>query len=394
MAVKILIVDDTLVNRKVLQGILRKEPDVEFATAANGEQAIETARRLHPDLVLLDIMMPIKDGYQVCAELKADPRTADIPIVFLSALNSAADKIKGFEIGGADYITKPFDNGEVLARVRTQLRLRRLSESLLAANRQLLEEQQRLKADLRAAAEIQRALIPRPQLRVPGIRTAWVFEPCATVGGDIFNVRPLDDEHVSFYVLDVNGHGVPAAMVSVSASQSLAPGSGLVVQRHAGGRPTITAPVDVLAELDREYPIGRFDHYFTISYLVLHLPTGLLRYSTAAHPLPVLMGPGGALRLLEEGGPVIGLGDMIFDAGQVALAVGDRVFLYTDGIVEHSEPDGPQFGTEALYAALRRTREQPLEDACEAIRAEVHAFAAAAPADDISLLAFEYVGLP
>ncbi len=381
-------------NQKVLQGILRKEPDLEIVTAANGGDAVAMAQRLHPDLILLDIMMPIKDGYQVCTELKADAATAEIPIIFLSALGEVADKIKGLDLGAADYITKPFDNGEVLARVRTQLRVRQLSQTLREVNGRLLEEQARLQADLRAASDVQRALIPRPGFELPGIRLAWLFEPCSTVGGDVFNVRRLDEEHVAFYVLDVSGHGVPAAMVSVSVSQSLAPGSGIVLARPPGRAVTITAPGDVLAHLDGEYPIGRFDHFFTISYLVLHVPSGRLRYSTAAHPSPVLQAGDGSLRLLEEGGPVIGLGDMTFDPGETSLVAGDRLFLYTDGIVEHAERDGPAFGVDSLYAILRRTRAGTLEEACEAVRAEVHAFAAAPPADDISLLAFEYRGSP
>lgn len=390
MTEKVLIVDDTLINQKILSAILRKA-GLEYATAGDGVQALEAVRRDPPDLILLDIMMPAKDGYEVCAELKADPQTAGIPIIFLSALGEASDKVKGLSLGAADYIAKPFDNAEVQARVETQLRLRRLTQSLIKLNQELVEKQAALEEDLKAAADIQKALIPKPNLSIPGVSLAWVFEPCATIGGDVFTAFRLDDQHVAFYILDVNGHGVPPAMVAVSASQSLSPGSGIVLRRT--GSASITPPVEVLAELDAEFPLSRFDRYFTIVYLVLHLPTGVLRYSAAGHPMPILQRVDGSLTHLEEGGPLIGLGGLPFDPGERQLGPGDRVFLYTDGLTEAVEPSGALFGIARLEELLRSHRQASLQDACQAIDRAVREFCAGAPpSDDISLLAFEYQG--
>ena len=151
---KILIVDDVETNRKVLLGILRNERCV-LLTAEDGPQAIDIARRERPDLILLDIMMPGKDGYEVCVELKNDARTLHVPVLFLSALSEKANKIKGLELGAVDYITKPFDNAEVLARVRSHLKIRRLTGELLTINRELVTKQRSLDADLRAAGDIQ-----------------------------------------------------------------------------------------------------------------------------------------------------------------------------------------------------------------------------------------------
>ncbi|HLA76782.1 MAG TPA: SpoIIE family protein phosphatase [Vicinamibacteria bacterium] len=391
MAEKVLIVDDTLINQKILAAILKKA-GFEYAVAGDGVQALAAVRGDPPDLILLDIMMPAKDGYEVCAELKADPRTADIPIIFLSALGEASDKVKGLSLGAADYIAKPFDNAEVQARVETQLRLRRLTQSLIKLNRDLLDKQQALEEDLKAAADIQKALIPRPDLRFPGLELATVFEPCATIGGDVFTAFRLDEEHLAFYILDVNGHGVPAAMVAVSASQSLSPGSGIVLRRTDGV--AITPPEQVLAELDVEFPLSRFDRYFTIVYLVLHLPTGLMRYSGAGHPLPILQRTDGTIEHLEEGGPLIGLGGIPFDRGERRLGPGDRVFLYTDGLTEAAEPGGALFGTARLEELVRSQRRTSLQESCQAIDRAVREFSAGAPpSDDVSLLAFEYQGV-
>ena len=160
MGETVLVVDDTPVNQKLLSSILRRSGHG-VEVAADGIQALAAVAASPPDLILLDVMMPGKDGFTVCAELKADPATADIPIIFLSAMGEVADKVKGLELGAADYIAKPFDSAEVLARTNTQLRLRRLNQSLVRANQDLKAKQLLLEEDLRAAADVQRALIPQ-----------------------------------------------------------------------------------------------------------------------------------------------------------------------------------------------------------------------------------------
>ncbi len=394
MTSRILIVDDAVFNQKILASIVRKA-GFEPLVAGDGAEALRRARESRPDLVLLDVVMPGMDGYEVCAELKADAELADIPVIFLSSLDEPADKIKGLTAGAADYITKPFDGGEVLARVQTQLRLRQLTQALQSLNRDLVAKQRSLDDDLSAAADIQGALIPRADLTLPGLALSWLFIPSLAVGGDIFNAQQLDAEHVAFYILDVNGHGVPAAMVSVLAWQSLSPAMGLVVRPGDGGTSAsrVAPPAEVMCGLEREYPYERFERYFTISYLVLHLPSGRLAYSTAAHPFPILGREDGALQTLEEGGSIVGLGLGLYDEGEVRLRQGDRIFLYTDGIVEYRAPTGEFFGEERLHDVLRSARDRPLCDVETLLRSALLSFGAGAPAeDDISFLVCEYHG--
>ncbi len=143
MPEKVLIVDDNIDNRRLLVHMLRKS-GYDLAEAADGHEALALTQEFCPDLILLDIMMPELDGFQVCATLKSDPDTADIPVIFLSARTETRDKIKGLEIGGVDYITKPFDRGEVLARVRTQIKIRRLTKELVLTNAELRQKNQEL----------------------------------------------------------------------------------------------------------------------------------------------------------------------------------------------------------------------------------------------------------
>jgi signal transduction histidine kinase len=135
----ILIVDDTPANLRLLTGILA-EHGYKVRAAPNGTLALQAAQSDPPDLILLDIMMPGMDGYAVCVQLKADERTRDIPVIFLSALTEAMDKIKAFSVGGVDYVAKPFQTVEVLARVETHLALRNLQKSLEEQNLRLQEE--------------------------------------------------------------------------------------------------------------------------------------------------------------------------------------------------------------------------------------------------------------
>ncbi len=397
MSSRILIVDDAVLNQRLLTSILRKA-GFECLVAGDGGEALRAAREALPDLLLLDVVMPGKDGYEVCAELKADELLADIPVIFLSSLDDAADKIKGLAAGAADYITKPFHGGEVLARVETQLRLLHLTRALKGLNHDLVEKQRHLDDDLLAAAGIQKALIPRVDLALPGLLLCRLFVPSSAVGGDIFNVQQLDPEHVAFYILDVNGHGVPAAMVAVLVWQSLLPAMGLVVHPAWAGQPgdtgcRVAPPAEVILGLEQEYPYERFERYFTMSYLVLHVPSGRLTYSTAAHPLPILGRRDGTLELLEEGGSIVGLGLGRYDEGEVRLERGDRIFLYTDGIVEYRSPAGEFFGEERLHDVLRSARALPLSAIGEQLEDALKSFGGGAPAeDDISFLAWEYHG--
>ena len=143
-AANILIVDDTPANLRLLSGMLTKE-GYTVKLAPNGKLALMNAQAMPPDLILLDIMMPGLSGHEVCEQLHADPRTHDIPIIFLSALNQTEDKVKAFTSGGVDYITKPFQLEEVLARVRTHLRLYALQEQLAKRVRELEEAMAQIK---------------------------------------------------------------------------------------------------------------------------------------------------------------------------------------------------------------------------------------------------------
>ena len=397
MSEKIFIVDDNLVNRKLLTAILKKE-GYELLEAEDGEEAIELAFREMPDLILLDIMMPKKDGYEVCAELKDDGRTANIPIIFLSAKTQTEDKIKGLDLGGADYVTKPFDRGEVLARVKAQLKIAGLTKEVIKANEALLKKQEALDEDLKAAAGIQRSLLPQepPDTRI--VDVAWQFIPCEKIGGDIFNMFRLDETHWGIYMLDVSGHGVPLALVAVSVSQILHPQQGLLLKKAIKPPPfyEIVSPAEVLNLLDQEYPIERFNKFFTISYILLNTEDKSIRYSSAAHPPPIMLHWNGEIELLDKGGTIIGLGGLLpFEEGEKHVRAGDKLLIYTDGIVEYQNKDGEFYGDERFHRELQRLREMPISDMVDGIIDSIMDFGDNnPPQDDVTLLGIEFKGEP
>jgi len=394
MREKVLIVDDSIANRKLLSAILKKE-GYELLEAVDGEQAIEVANEELPDLILLDIMMPKIDGYQVCETLKSNEQTFTIPIIFLSAMTEEKDKIKGLDLGAADYVTKPFNKGEVLARVRAQLKIRSLTQSLLKANRELEEKQKSLEEDLKAAGLIQQSLLPSQECAIENAETAWSFMPCQKVGGDLFNFYQLDEDHWAIYIFDVSGHGVPSAMVAVSVSQMLRPEVGLILKKSADSKSSeIVPPSEVLTRLDREYPMERFDKYFTLVYFVFNAKTGSLHYSNAAHPPPIVLRANGSHELLQQGGTIVGLGGLLpFEEGAVTLHPGDKLFVYTDGITEYENSAGQMLGQDGLLSEFNRMRDRPIAEMVDSVLARIVEFGDGAdPQDDVSLLGLEYKG--
>ncbi len=393
MKERILIVDDSEDIRVLLRRILVKA-GYDVAEATGAEEALSRAEALRPDLILLDIVMPGMDGFTVCEELGRKALLADVPVVFLSARSDTADKVRGLEVGGADYITKPFDKAEVLARVENQLKIRRLTCELKRSNAKLTEKQAVLDEDLKAAAGIQQSLLPRTVPDISNLAIAWKFMPSHVIGGDIFNVFRLDEDHVGMYMIDVSGHGVPSALITVSVSQVLQPNSGRVTKERTYEAPgyRITSPGRVMEALDREYPIERFGRYFTIVYLIINTRTGTVMYSNAAHPIPLIMRGNETLEPLDKGGTIIGLdGRIPFEEEEKVLGKGDKVILFTDGVVEYRNNSGEFFGENRFYSLLYDLRNEGIEDLLDAVVAAIEDFGEGAEfQDDITLVALEY----
>jgi len=391
----ILIVDDTPANLQVLAGML-KERGYKVRPAPSGKLALLAAERDPPDLILLDINMPGMNGYEVCEHLKADELLGGIPVIFISALTEQLDKVKAFATGGVDYITKPFQMEELHARVETHLKLRRLRTELEDANVLLAKANCRMSRDLQAAAKIQEAFLPRNLPRVPGTEFAWIYRPCDELAGDGLNIIPLNHENIALYVLDVSGHGVASALLSVTLSRLLSlpsdPASILVRGADISNVFDITPPAEVAAELNRLFPFDLATTQFaTMVYGVLNVASGEFRYVSAGHPGPVHLSRDATPRILESQGSPIGLADDAYEERSIRLAAGDRLYLYSDGVPEAMDADGTAFGEARLLSAIGRERSESLDHGVATLADSITQWRGLEkPQDDISVLAVEF----
>ncbi len=254
--------------------------------------------------------------------------------------------------------------------------------------KELRNKQQQLSKELKIAAGIQQSLIPSYSPRIGSIRVAWRFEPCEQIGGDIFNFHYTGRNHISFYMLDVCGHGVSSALISAAISQFL--------QTHyelSANTSQAVQPEAVLNSLERIFPFERFDSFFTIVYVTLDYIEGRLVYSCAGHPPPIILHDDGKLEILDLHGPVIGAGyGQPFRQRDNNLAHGDKVILYTDGVLDYPNSAGEFFGKQRFYESLQKHGRQPVQTLMDSVRSSIKAFAGPANSgDDLSMMVIEYV---
>lgn len=384
----ILIIDDSEAVRRLLHAYLRME-GYQVIEASNGRMGVTTVAEKKPDLILLDISMPIMDGYSVCARLQQDEDFRSIPILMLSSLTDTESKMRAFELGAVDYITKPVSRGELTARIQTHLTISRLTASLQQANKELLANQKQLLESLHAAADLQKNLLPKSIPDCKKFHFSSFFKPCQEVGGDIYNIQRLDSEHVALYVIDVSGHGFSAAMMTALASQALSKSGTIVTSVSADGERTVTSPRSVIKALDEEFPLSRFNLYMTIIYLLVNTKNETFRYCCAGHPPAVHVLTDGSLNRLNVGGPPAGMGGS-WEEGEGILSNNDRIYFYTDGISEYRNEGGEFYSDERLLQSMKDVRGIPLQAAVQNIIGEVKKFGNQARSeDDMTFLALE-----
>jgi len=275
-----------------------------------------------------------------------------------------------------------------------------LEKKLQTLNRELTVKQDRIEQDLSAAAKIQRSLLPERLDSLEGLDVAWKFKPCEKIGGDIFNLIKLDNEHWAIYMIDVAGHGVPAAMVAVSVFQYLQPQSDSLMMSSDENLKTqrVKRPAQVLEFLDRVFTFERFDTFFTMNYVIINLKTGRLTSSSAGHPPPIILRKDGTLQLLRKGGRPLGTIDMrfsddepiIYEEEQEQLCPGDKLIFYTDGVNEYQNAKGEFYGNDRFCSRLKELKDQPVDRVVESVFKSLMVFGKnTAPKDDVSLLGME-----
>jgi phosphoserine phosphatase RsbU/P len=373
----VLLVDDEPANIQIVNSILKDIYKTRIATS--GAKALELANQdPAPDLILLDVLMPGMNGYEVCSHLKSANRTQDIPVIFLTGQTEIDDETKGFDVGAVDYIHKPFSPAVVQARVRTHLVLRGIRE-------QLASQLQTIKGEMDTARQIQLSILPRDIPAIKDLEIAARYIPMTSVAGDFYDFIPIDEKRIGILVADVSGHGMPAALISSMLKIAL-----------DGQKACASDPARVLAGLNQAL-CGKFKgHFVTAMYVVVDTEKQSLRYAGAGHPpLVTLDCSAGEARDFVENGLFLGFfPEATYTAIEIPFKPGDWGVLYTDGIPEMTDASEEQFGIDRLKNFLQNNQDPSTGQFVDALLDELSRWSDLAsgrePEDDITLLAFRF----
>jgi len=330
----ILIVDDSRMNRMVLHKHLAPE-GYELLEADSADGALNLLEYRTPDLILLDVVMPEMSGFDLCKLLKQRANTREIPIIFITSLDSTEDKITGLELGAVDFITKPFNTAEIIARVRTQVMLRQMYRTIIETNT-------RIARDLDTARRIQHNLLPIfSQESLPGhVSFDYAYIPCDELGGDFFDMFPISETKILFYIIDVSGHGIASALMTIFTK--------IFFSIHAK---ECHDPAELLQMLNQQFFRERFTEKHIIVFLgILDIDQDQLLWSSAGQSAaPILYSSGHEEALTMSSFPIGLVEHVKYTNAQCSLASGTSLLMYSDGVTDIQLPDGtPVFEEESL----------------------------------------------
>ncbi|BAY79883.1 response regulator receiver modulated serine phosphatase (plasmid) [Nostoc linckia NIES-25] len=357
---KILVIDDDPTVRAVLKSTLKKQ-GYDVTVASNGEEGITQAQLLHPALIICDWMMSQVDGLEVCRRIKSAPELATTFFILLTARGAARgeedDRVKGLDAGADEFISKPIEMNELKARVRAGLRLHQLNQDLQSKkqaleklNQDLRTQKQILETELAQAADYVRSLLPSPL--VGTVTTENLFIPSAQLGGDCFGHNWLDDDRLAIYLLDVSGHGVGSALLSVSVLN--------VLRSQSLPNTNFCQPSEVLKALNHAFQMRKHgDKYFTIWYGVYHRVKRQLIYASAGHPPALLLSSTSTAniqiqQLTSLDLPIGFLPDVEFQNAVFEVKENSTLYIFSDGAYEINQPDGKILGLDAFINLLTK----------------------------------------
>ena len=382
----LLVVDDSEDNRYTLTRRLAREGYTRVVTANDGRQALALLRAQPVDLVLLDIMMPELNGYEVLERLKADERLRHVPVIMISAVDEIESVVRCIELGAEDYLPKPFNPTLLRARVGASLEKKRLRDQIVA-------HLGRIEHELATAREIQLSMVPSEFPAPTADRPLEIYatlQPARQVGGDLYDFFWSDPQTLCLVIADVSDKGAAAALF-MARTKTLIRLVATMLRTAAGGAPGPEAIITrVNEELCRDNPLGMF---VTLFFGMLDVVSGELDFVNAGHPVPYVVAPGRVVPLHGARAKPVGIRPTLtYEPATTKLAPGECLFLFTDGITESMNEAGGFFLEERLERALESLAGQAPRAIVEAVLGAVREFWAAAPqSDDIAALAIRRV---
>ena len=344
---KILIVDDLLLLRELIRNYLSNEGFRNLYTAENGLEALEKVREIRPDLLILDILMPEMNGFEVCRQIRATPEFAHIPILVQTGVEESEERLEVFKVGATDLVLKPINGSELVARVRVHL------QNVFMQRRQA-QYHQRMVSELAAASRIQESLLPSESMIQDvrdrtGIQVKAFYEASSELGGDFWGMRVLEGGRLAVFIADFSGHGVVSALNTFRLHTLLNEAS--LEWDH---------PSEWMASLnDHLCRVLAVEHFATFFYAVIDPGEGCLRYAAAASP-PVLMGQAdGQCGFINTAGLPLGISrDMEYQQHECPFDVGGFAFLYSDALIETKGEDGAILEEDGILQAAQANVEQ------------------------------------
>ncbi len=379
----LLIVDDNEDNRYTLTRRLQREGYENLTTAADGQQALELLGARPFDLVLLDVMMPGLNGYEVLERMRGDTRLRHIPVIMISALDEIDSVIRCIELGAEDYLAKPFNPTLLRARVGASLEKKRLRDEIVAVLDQI-------EGELRSARDVQLGMVPTdfplPTAAGP-VEVFATLEPARQIGGDLYDFFWGEDGRFYFVIADVSDKGAPAALFMARTKTMIRLVATLT--RTPAGVPL--DPGRIIKKVNEELCLdNRHGMFVTVFFGILDPATALVSFCNAGHNPPYILGGANGVAALDgpRSKPLGIRPTFAYETGTRKLDPGDCVFLFTDGITEAMDAAGEWFSEERLQETLRSLAGEPASTVVGKVIAKVREFAATAPqADDIAAMA-------
>jgi sigma-B regulation protein RsbU (phosphoserine phosphatase) len=384
---RLLIVDDNEDNLYTLTRRLRRDGYEQLETAANGEQALALLKTKTFDLVLLDVMMPGLNGYDVLEQVRADTRLRHIPVIMISALDEMDSVIRCIQLGAEDYLSKPFNPTLLHARVGASLEKKRLRDEIDRALSQI-------EAELQAARQVQMSMVPT-EFRVPTpdrpVEVYATLKPARRVGGDLYDFFWDDDRRMYFVVADVSDKGTPAALFMARTKTMLRMVATLY--RAPDGSPM--QPHQIIEKINDGLSLENEQSMFVTVFLgILDPSSATVSYCNAGHNRPyMLRTTGNVLEVAGVRGTALGIRPGItYQTESLGLEPGDGLFLYTDGITEALNVSKELFSEERLEDTLRALTAASAQEVVAGVVERVRQFTGdAVQSDDIAAMGLRFV---
>jgi sigma-B regulation protein RsbU (phosphoserine phosphatase) len=327
----ILIVDDNPVNLIVIEKILKSAGYTEYTAMTSSRElfnylsiddSVAYESKGNPvDLILMDIMMPVMDGIEACRILQKDDRLRDIPIIMVTALGDSLKLAEALEAGAIDYVIKPINKVELIARIRVALRLKYEKDWHK-------ENEKRIRHELELAKQVQSNVLS-PPLRDEYLDIAAVYYPSSELAGDYYAWYRIDEQRYGVILLDIMGHGISSSLVCMFISSVMQD----TINRYV-------SPEIVIAELNRymnqlNSRNQGISYYFTAIYLLIDVEQKTIEYVNAGHPPGLLLENGKVIAKLDQGTCAVGFFEQaeIFK-GVIPFHESVEIVLYTDGLLE------------------------------------------------------------